>query len=73
MKKINVESPPRRTQRTTPRERSVVGGMVASVIVPEAPFCTVASRRRDIGKAKGGELKRMRRNIQRVMQDPYTS
>ncbi|MEW9532528.1 ABC transporter ATP-binding protein [Microbispora sp. NPDC049125] len=28
---------------------------------------------RDIAKAKGGELKRMRRNIQMVMQDPYTS
>ncbi|MEV4178363.1 dipeptide ABC transporter ATP-binding protein [Nonomuraea sp. NPDC049709] len=28
---------------------------------------------RDIGKAKGGELKAMRRNIQMVMQDPYTS
>ncbi|MEV4802523.1 dipeptide ABC transporter ATP-binding protein [Nonomuraea sp. NPDC049421] len=28
---------------------------------------------RDIAKARGGELKRMRRNIQMVMQDPYTS
>src|SRR5690606_41000202 len=28
---------------------------------------------RDIGKARGAELKRMRRNIQMVMQDPYTS
>ncbi|GAA0396160.1 dipeptide ABC transporter ATP-binding protein [Microbispora corallina] len=28
---------------------------------------------RDITQAKGGELKRMRRNIQMVMQDPYTS
>jgi oligopeptide transport system ATP-binding protein len=28
---------------------------------------------RDITKAKGAELKRMRRNIQMVMQDPYTS
>ncbi|WP_275412934.1 ABC transporter ATP-binding protein [Planotetraspora phitsanulokensis] len=28
---------------------------------------------KDITKAKGAELKRMRRNIQMVMQDPYTS
>src|SRR3954468_1372065 len=28
---------------------------------------------RDIAKAKGGELKRMRRNIQMVMQDPSPS
>ncbi|GAB3909514.1 ABC transporter ATP-binding protein [Microbispora bryophytorum] len=28
---------------------------------------------KDIAAAKGGELKRMRRNIQMVMQDPYTS
>jgi oligopeptide transport system ATP-binding protein len=28
---------------------------------------------RDIAAARGGELKRMRRNIQMVMQDPYTS
>ncbi|KAB8180716.1 ABC transporter ATP-binding protein [Microbispora catharanthi] len=28
---------------------------------------------RDIATARGGELKRMRRNIQMVMQDPYTS
>ncbi|TQS25340.1 ABC transporter ATP-binding protein [Microbispora sp. KK1-11] len=28
---------------------------------------------RDITTARGGELKRMRRNIQMVMQDPYTS
>ncbi|GII79638.1 ABC transporter ATP-binding protein [Sphaerisporangium rufum] len=27
----------------------------------------------DMAKARGGELKRMRRNIQMVMQDPYTS
>src|SRR6476620_4152412 len=27
---------------------------------------------RDIAKAKGAELKRMRRNVQMVMQDPYT-
>ncbi|GII88408.1 ABC transporter ATP-binding protein [Sphaerisporangium siamense] len=27
----------------------------------------------DLGKARGSELKRMRRNIQMVMQDPYTS
>ncbi|GAA2809643.1 ATP-binding cassette domain-containing protein [Nonomuraea dietziae] len=28
---------------------------------------------REIANARGGELKRMRRNIQMVMQDPYTS
>jgi oligopeptide transport system ATP-binding protein len=34
---------------------------------------SVRIKGKDIGTAKGAEIKRMRRNIQMVMQDPYTS
>ncbi|MFC5833922.1 ABC transporter ATP-binding protein, partial [Nonomuraea insulae] len=51
--------------------KSTLAKVLMALERPTSGSVKVAGR--DIAKARGGELKRMRRNIQMVMQDPYTS
>ncbi|MEO3874553.1 dipeptide ABC transporter ATP-binding protein [Nonomuraea sp. B12E4] len=51
--------------------KSTLAKVLMALERPTSGSVTISGR--DITKVRGGELKRMRRNIQMVMQDPYTS